>query len=93
LKSRYDALKQELARPEYAEYFQALPFNSGYFMCVEPKKGLVAEEIRQQLLEKYSTGVIVLGNVVRLAFSAVPKDVLPQLVENIYHACVDLDKK
>lgn len=93
LKSRYDALKQELARPEYAEYFQALPFNSGYFMCVEPKKGLVAEEIRQHLLEKYSTGVIVLGNVVRLAFSAVPKAVLPQLVENIYKACVDLDKK
>jgi aspartate/methionine/tyrosine aminotransferase len=93
LKSRYDALKQELARPEYAEYFQALPFNSGYFMCVEPKKGLVAEDIRQHLLEKYSTGVIVLGNVVRLAFSAVPKDVLPQLVENIYKACVDLDKK
>lgn len=81
LKSRYDALKQELARPEYAEYFQALPFNSGYFMCVEPKKGLVAEDIRQHLLEKYSTGVIVLGNVVRLAFSAVPKAVLPQLVE------------
>ncbi|MBP6610247.1 MAG: aminotransferase class I/II-fold pyridoxal phosphate-dependent enzyme [Paludibacter sp.] len=93
LKSRYDALKQELARPEYAEYFQALPFNSGYFMCVEPKKGLVAEDIRQHLLEKYSTGVIVLGNVVRLAFSAVPKAVLPQLVENIYKACVDLDKK
>lgn len=93
LKSRYDALKQELARSEYAEYFQALPFNSGYFMCVEPKKGLVAEDIRQHLLEKYSTGVIVLGNVVRLAFSAVPKAVLPQLVENIYKACVDLDKK
>ncbi len=93
LKSRYDALKLELARPEYTEYFQALPFNSGYFMCVEPKKGLVAEEIRQHLLEKYSTGVIVLGNVVRLAFSAVPKAVLPQLVENIYKACVDLDKK
>jgi len=93
LKSRYEALKQELARPEYAEYFQALPFNSGYFMCVEPKKGLEAEEIRKHLLDKYSTGVIVLGNVVRLAFSAVTKDVLPQLVENIYKACVDLDKK
>ena len=62
-------------------------------MCVQPKKGLVAEEIRKHLLEKYSTGVIVLGTVVRLAFSAVPKAVLPQLVENIYKACVDLDKK
>lgn len=93
LKSRYDVLKVELAKPEYAEYFEPLPFNSGYFMCVQPKKGLVAEDVRKHLLEKYSTGVIVLGNVVRLAFSAVPKAVLPQLVENIYKACMDLDKK
>lgn len=93
LKSRYDCLKIELAKPEYAEYFRPLPFNSGYFMCVEPLNGLNAEEIRKHLLEKYETGVIVLGNVVRLAFSAVPKAVLPQLVENIYHACVDLSKK
>lgn len=93
LKSRYDCLKVELAKSEYAAYFKPLPFNSGYFMCVEPLKGLNAEEIRKHLLEKYETGVIVLGNVVRLAFSAVPKDVLPQLVENIYKACVDLDNK
>ena len=93
LKSRYDVLKIELAKPEYAAYFEPLPFNSGYFMCVQPKAGLDAEEIRKHLLEKYSTGVIVLGSVLRLAFSAVPKAVLPQLVENIYKACVDLDKK
>lgn len=93
LKSRYSALRDTLKQPKYAEYFSPLPFNSGYFMCVEPKKGLVAEDIRKHLLEKYSTGVIVLGNVIRLAFSAVPKDRLPELVENIYKACVDLDKK
>lgn len=93
LKSRYTILRNALTKPEYLEYFEALPFNSGYFMCVEPKKGLVAEEIRKHLLEKYSTGVIVLGNVIRLAFSAVPQEQLPQLVENIYLACIDLEKK
>lgn len=93
LKSRYVILRDALSKPAYAEYFSALPFNSGYFMCVEPKKGLVAEDIRKHLLEKYSTGVIVLGNVIRLAFSAVPQDKLAELVENIYKACVDLDKK
>lgn len=93
LKSRYDILRDELTNPKYAEYFSPLPFNSGYFMCVEPKKGLVAEEIRKHLLEKYSTGVIVLGNVIRLAFSAVPKSKIPELVDNIYKACIDLDKK
>jgi len=92
LKNRYKILRDELNKPEYSEYFTPLPFNSGYFMCVEPKKGLVAEEIRKHLLEKYSTGVIVLGNVIRLAFSAVPQNKIPQLVDNIYNACIDLDK-
>jgi aspartate/methionine/tyrosine aminotransferase len=93
LKNRYQLLRAEFSKPEYAEYFAPLPFNSGYFMCIELKKGLVAEEIRKHLLEKYSTGVIVLGNVIRLAFSAVPQAQLPQLVENIYNACIDLDSK
>lgn len=93
LKSRYAILRDELSKPAYADYFTALPFNSGYFMCVEPKNGLVAEDLRKHLLEKYSTGVIVLGNVIRLAFSAVPQAQLPLLVENIYNACIDLDKK
>ena len=93
LKNRYQILRTEISRPQYTEYFTPLPFNSGYFMCIEPKKGLVAEDIRKHLLEKYSTGVIVLGNVIRLAFSAVPQAQLPQLVENIYNACVDLDTK
>jgi len=92
LKNRYAVLRNEVNKPAYQEYFKALPFNSGYFMCVEPKKGLVAEEVRKHLLEKYSTGVIVLGNVIRLAFSAVPQAKIPQLVENIYKACKDLAK-
>jgi aspartate/methionine/tyrosine aminotransferase len=92
LKNRYQILRTELSNPGYAPYFTPLPFNSGYFMCIELKKGLVAEEIRKHLLENYSTGVIVLGNVIRLAFSAVPQSKLPELVENIYKACVDLDK-
>lgn len=92
LKNRYSILRKELSKSEYAPYFTALPFNSGYFMCIEPKKGLEAEAIRKHLLEKYSTGVIVLGNVIRLAFSAVPQTKIPELVENLYKACVDLDK-
>jgi aspartate/methionine/tyrosine aminotransferase len=90
LKARYSTLRNELQKPEYAAYFAPLPFNSGYFMCVEPLKGIVAEEVRQLLLEKYSTGVIVLGNVIRLAFSAVPQAQIPELIENIYKACKEL---
>lgn len=92
LKNRYSILRKELSNAKNAEYFTPLPFNSGYFMCIELKKGLVAEEVRKHLLEKYSTGVIVLGNVIRLAFSAVPQAKIPELVENIYLACKDLAK-
>ncbi len=89
LKERYSTIRNILADKKYSKYFEALPFNSGYFMCISLKEGLVAEDIRKILLEKYSTGVIVLGNVIRLAFSAVPKSQIPQLVENIYMACQD----
>jgi len=91
LEKRYSILKDTLNNPKYSEYFEPLPFNSGYFMCLKLKKGLNAEEIRVHLLNKYSTGVIVFGEVIRLAFSAVPKSKIPDLVENIYNACRDFD--
>jgi aspartate/methionine/tyrosine aminotransferase len=91
LKKRYDLLKERFAIEKYAGYFEPLPFNSGYFMCVAVKKGLNTEKIRQHLLEKYSTGVIVFGNVIRLAFSATSGAKIPELIENLYNACKDLD--
>lgn len=87
LKSRYQAIIEVLANPKYELYFKALPFNSGYFMCVELKDPINAEAIRKILLDKYSTGVIVFGNLIRIAFSAVPKSKIPALIENIYLAC------
>ncbi len=92
LKARYVKLREEISKTKYAQYFKALPFNSGYFMCIELKKGLDTEKVRQHLLEKYNTGVIVLGTVIRLAFSAVPQSKIPKLVENIYKTCKDLSK-
>ena len=89
LLSRYEKIKQVLADPKFKRYFSALPFNSGYFMCIELKGGLKAEEIRKILLEKYSTGVIVFGNLIRIAFSAVPEEKIGQLIENIHSACQD----
>ncbi|MEI6275519.1 MAG: aminotransferase class I/II-fold pyridoxal phosphate-dependent enzyme [Prolixibacteraceae bacterium] len=89
LHSRYEKIKSVLEDPKYLRYFSALPFNSGYFMCIELKDGLVAEDVRKILLEKYSTGVIVFGNLIRIAFSAVPEAKIAQLVENIHLACQD----
>jgi hypothetical protein len=61
-------------------------------MCLKLKKGLNTEEVRVHLLNKYGTGVIALGEVIRLAFSAVPQSRLPELLENLYNACRDFDK-
>jgi aspartate/methionine/tyrosine aminotransferase len=92
LRSRYTKMKEVFSISKYQEYIEPLPFNSGYFMCVKLKKGLDAEKVRVHLLENYSTGVIVFGDVIRLAFSSVPQLKIPELIENIYNACKDLDK-
>jgi aspartate/methionine/tyrosine aminotransferase len=92
LKSRYTKLKNTIYLPKYSEYIEPLPFNSGYFMCVRLKKGLDAEQVRVHMLNKYSTGVIVFGDVIRLAFSSVPQSAIPDLIDNLYNACKDLDK-
>jgi len=89
LHSRYEKIKQVLTNPKYSRYFSALPYNSGYFMCIELKDGLIAEEVRKILLEKFSTGVIVFGNLIRIAFSAVPESKIEKLIENIHAACQD----
>ncbi len=89
LKKRYLRVKEVMAAngKRYADVFTPLPFNSGYFMCVELRDGLSAEAVRQTLLAKYDTGVIALGNLIRVAFSAVPADKIEPLFENIYNAC------
>lgn len=87
LKKRYDKVKEILENhPEYKKYFEALSFNSGYFMCIE-LKDLEAEEIRQRLLKNYDTGLIAMGKLIRVAFSSTPFPLLEELFENVYKAC------
>jgi len=85
LQSRYEKVKHAVSKR--TEYFRPLPFNSGYFMCIEVEN---AEAVRQLLLKKYNTGVIAFGNLLRIAFSSVPEDKIDELFDNIYKACRDL---
>jgi aspartate/methionine/tyrosine aminotransferase len=88
LKARVDKVKKILAaHPEYRDAFEALPFNSGYFMCVRLKSAQ-PEAVRNILLEEFSTGVIAASGVVRLAFSATPFDLLEELFDNLYKAAL-----
>ncbi len=89
MNARYHAVKEALKDEKYAECFTALPFNSGYFMCVQLAQGIDGEKIRQILIEKYSIGLINLNNVLRVAFSAVAASDVKELFEGIYNACKD----
>jgi len=97
-KKKYELLKQRFGivnkilqqHQEYKKYFEALPFNSGYFMCIKLKSS-TAEKTRQTLLAKYSTGVIAIGDMLRIAFSSAPTDKLEKLFANIYDACRESD--
>jgi aspartate/methionine/tyrosine aminotransferase len=71
--------------PEYAQSFEVMPFNSGYFMCVKPI-GVEPEALRKELIANYSTGVIVLTGLIRIAFSAVPTDQIERLFANLHEA-------
>ena len=90
LKARYREIRAILKRhPEYAANFEVMPFNSGYFMCVRPL-GVEAEQVRRHLIDRYSTGTIVLSGLIRLAFSTIPKDNLAKLFANVNSAIADL---
>jgi aspartate/methionine/tyrosine aminotransferase len=94
LKKRYEKVREVLSAhaAEYSTVFTALPFNSGYFMCVRIKNG-DAESVRQLLLKKYGTGVIALGDLIRIAFSSTPYSKIELLMSNIYWAAKEASGK
>ncbi len=90
LLKRYQTVREVLAaHPEYAKEFVALPFNSGYFMCVRPVRA-DAEALRKRLLAGYSTGTINFNGVLRIAFSATPTASIPALFDHLYRAAQDV---
>jgi len=90
MKSRYNEVKRVLQNEAYKPYFKALPYNSGYFMCIELAAGLDGEKTRKLLIEKYSIGVIAFDNLLRIAFSAIAESKIQPLFEGIYEACKEL---
>ena len=92
LKKRYHEIRSIIKlHPEYAERFEVMPFNSGYFMCVRPID-VDAEALRRHLIEKYSCGTIVLSGLLRLAFSTIPTAKLAGLFQHVSDAIDDLRK-
>ncbi|MBW2981138.1 aminotransferase class I/II-fold pyridoxal phosphate-dependent enzyme [Candidatus Woesearchaeota archaeon] len=91
LKERFNIVAKVLEEnKDYENYFKALPFNSGYFMCIRLNEGIDGEQVRQLLLEKYDTGVIAMKDILRIAFSSTKKELIPELFQNIYNACKEI---
>jgi aspartate/methionine/tyrosine aminotransferase len=90
LKSRYQKVKETLGDEKYKQFFIPLPYNSGYFMCIKLDDNLSGEKVRKVLLEHYNTGVVALGNLLRIAFSSVSEENIVLLFDNIYNACKEL---
>ncbi len=89
LQSRYNKVKDVLGRYSSSDYFDIVPNNSGYFMCLK-LKGLDTEEVRQTLLKKYDTGIIAIGDLIRVAYSSLNGDLIELLFENINNACKEV---
>jgi aspartate/methionine/tyrosine aminotransferase len=90
LEYRYNKVKDILQEKySHSEYFDIVPYNSGYFMCLK-LKGIDPEEVRQVLLKDYDTGIMAIGDLIRVAYSSLASDLIELLFENIEKACEDV---
>jgi len=90
MKGRALATKRVLDSGKFDEAWDYYPFNSGYFMCLKLKT-VDAEKLRVHLLDKYGVGGISIGKTdLRIAFSCIAEEDIPELFDIIYQAVQDL---
>ncbi len=83
LRERYEKVKSVLSRKK-STALEPFPFNSGYFMSFRLLRG-TAEELRKALLMGCGVGTIAVDErCLRVAFSSVDVDKIPELFELIY---------
>jgi aspartate/methionine/tyrosine aminotransferase len=89
MEKRYHVIKSILDEKKDITYIKPLAFNSGYFLSFQCKGSV--EELRVLLLEKYGVGVInIMDKVLRVAYSSVDGDKIPDLLNIIYKAAGEL---
>ena len=91
MKGRALTTKKVLDSGKYDDAWSYYPFNSGYFMCLK-LKNVDAETLRVHLLDKYGVGAISIGKTdLRIAFSCIAEEDIPELFDLIYQAVKDLN--
>lgn len=85
ISERYAIVKQEIESRRDLSYLRPYPFNSGYF-CTLFCEG-DAETLRRYLLEHHGIGTVSLGSqMIRIAYSAVDIDRLPDVIDTVYRS-------
>lgn len=86
---KYTAVVETLeALPDMATFFNILPFNSGYFLCLEPLFA-TAQDFRQSLLTQ-GIGVTALHDrIIRVCYSTVPTEEIGDLFQLILRTAQD----
>jgi len=83
LRARAEAVRTVVNDPRYADCWDVYPFNAGYFMCLRVKD-VDANELREHLLDEHGLGTISLTSTdLRVAFSCVERDEIPELFDRI----------
>jgi aspartate/methionine/tyrosine aminotransferase len=91
MQDRYLKVKEVLAKMPKDVPLRVLPFNSGYFMTFE-LLGKDSEKLRKHLLDDYSIGTIsIASKYLRIAFSSVTLEQIPDLYNIIFKAAKELD--
>jgi aspartate/methionine/tyrosine aminotransferase len=90
MKGRALKTKEVLDSGKFVKAWDYYPFNSGYFMCLKLKT-VEAEKLRLHLLDKYGVGAISITKTdLRVAFSCIAEQDIPELFDIIYQAVEDL---
>lgn len=93
MKGRSLAVKKVLDSGKFGDVWSYYPFNSGYFMCLK-LKGVEAEPLRLHLLNKYGVGTISTNKTdLRIAFSCIAAQDIPELFDIIATAARELAAK
>lgn len=85
---RYNILKESIKNEKLDEEVNVLPFNSGYFFTIKLPQRINAHEFRLRFLNEYKYGIYSMDNeYVRIAFSCLDAELIPDLIKN-FKLCI-----
>ncbi len=90
MRERARKVMEVLREPAFDAAWEPYPFNAGYFISLR-LKGLDSEAFRVRLLAEFGTGVIAEGATdIRVAFSCLEVDEIPDLFDIMYRCAMGL---